>query len=278
MSAAFISTFAITIIKYSAYGLGIVLLFNVWIYFQQPDMIFFPDNKLVSTPKDWGLSYDEVKLTTADNVQLHGWYIPANNSTQALLFFHGNAGNISHRGDTIAIFHSLGLNILIIDYRGYGNSAGSMSETGAYLDAMAAWQYLVKGRNIQPENIFIFGRSLGGAVAAQLATRVQPKGLILESTFSSVKDMADTMMPVMSRLIYFRYRFNTADIIHQVKCPLLLIHSQDDEIVPYELGEKVFAAANSPKYFFALQGGHNDGFMQDLRGYKKALRWFIQKP
>ena len=240
-------------------------------------MIFYPYAKLVSTPKDWGLSYEDISLTTSDNVRLHGWYLPAKDAKQVILFFHGNAGNISHRGELLDLFHSLGLNALIIDYRGYGKSEGTMSEEGAYRDAMAAWQYLVNKRNFKPKNIIIFGRSLGGAVATKLATQVNEKALIIESTFSSAKDMAARMMPLVYKLFYIRYSFNTEKIINQVDSPLLLIHSPDDEVIPYELGEKIFAAAKSPKFYFEILGGHNDGFTLNNSEYKNALKWFIER-
>jgi len=255
----------------------VLLLFNGWMYNQQPGMVFYPSTQLESTPKDWGLAYDNVVLTTPDNLHLHGWYLPAENSKQVVLFFHGNGGNISHRGDSLAILHSLGVNVFIIDYRGYGKSEGKVSEQGFYLDALAAWHYLVNNRGFQAHNIVIFGRSLGGAVATQLATQVDEQGLIVESTFSSVNDMASMMMPFISKLVYIRYNFNTEKIINQIGSPVLLMHSKDDDVVPYELGEKVFAAANSPKFFFELHGNHNDGFMRNVSGYKKAIKWFINE-
>jgi len=263
------------IIRFFLVGLLSIFLLNVLFYSLQPSMIFYPSTELKTTPKDWGMEFENVVLTTTDDIQLHGWFLPVKESKQALLFFHGNGGNISHRGESLKIFHSLGINVLIIDYRGYGKSDGILSEQGFYLDAMSAWQYLTTKRGFNPDNIIIFGRSLGGAVATQLATQVDEKALIVESTFSSVNDMASMMMPLISKLIYLRYSFDTEKIINQVKSPILLMHSQDDEVVPYELGEKVFAAAKSPKYFFELYGGHNDGFMQNVNKYKQALNGFI---
>ncbi len=254
-----------------------LLLINIWVYFLQPGMIFFPYSQLNSTPQDWGLKYEDVILTTSDQVKIHGWYLPAKKSRQVVLFFHGNAGNISHRGDSLKLFHSLGLNVFIIDYRGYGKSEGVMSEMGSYRDAMAAWDHLVKQRGFKPGNIVIFGRSLGGAIATQLATKVNAQVLIVESTFSSVKDMADIMMPIISKLIYLRYQFNTEKIISQVNSPVLLMHSQDDEIIPYELGQKVFSSAKSPKYHFELTGSHNEGFTRNVAEYKKEIKWFLEK-
>ncbi len=262
------------ILFWSVLGL---LAFNIWFYFQQPGMVFYPYSELKSTPADWGLEYEDVQLTTSDNNAVHGWYLPAKNSNQVVLFFHGNAGNISHRGDSLEIFHRLGLNVLIIDYRGYGNSQGEESEQGFYLDAKAAWQYLTEQRGYKAEDIIIFGRSMGGAVATHLASQVQPGALILESTFSSVKDMAAMVMPVISKLVYLRYDFDTENKISQVKSPLLVLHSPGDEVVPYPLGVKVYNAANSPRYFYELHGSHNDGFIESQPGYSQAIASFLEE-
>ncbi|MGD8784595.1 MAG: alpha/beta hydrolase, partial [Thioalkalispiraceae bacterium] len=124
---------------YILLGCIFLLFFNAWLYYQQPNMIFYPYTHLTSTPDDWGIRYEEVLLRTSDDVQLHGWYLPSKSSEQVVLFFHGNAGNISHRGESLRIFHELDFNVLIFDYRGYGQSQGESSEHGLYLDAMAAW-------------------------------------------------------------------------------------------------------------------------------------------
>jgi len=262
------------ILFWSVFGL---LTFNIWFYFQQPGMVFYPYPELESTPENWGLAYEDVQISTADNIAVHGWYLPAKNSKQVVLFFHGNAGNISHRGDSLEIFHRLGLNVLIIDYRGYGKSQGEVSEQGFYLDAKAAWQYLTEQRGYKAEDIIIFGRSMGGAVATHLASQVQPGALILESTFSSVKDMAAMVMPVISKLVYLRYDFDTESTISHVNTPLLVLHSPEDEVVPYFLGVKVYDAANKPRYFYDLHGSHNDGFVQSQPGYSQAIASFLEE-
>lgn len=255
--------------------IGVVVL-NAWFYVLQPGMIFYPYKDLDAIPADWGLTYENIEVVTSDKVRLHGWYLPAKSSKQVVLFFHGNGGNISHRGDSLKIFHELGLNVLIIDYRGYGLSEGKLSEPGLYMDANAAWKYLVDQRGYTPNDIIIFGRSLGGNVATQLASQVQPRALIVESVFSSVRDMADMMMPLISRLIYLRYDFNAEAIIKRVRVPVLVMHSTDDEIIPFQLGQKVFTAANAPKYFYELNGGHNDGFIVSQPGYQQMLKLFLQ--
>ncbi|MFO7602680.1 MAG: alpha/beta hydrolase [Gammaproteobacteria bacterium] len=251
-------------------------LLNVWFYTQQKGMLFFPTRPLEATPADWGLVFEDVSLTTRDQVRLNGWFLPASDARQVLLFFHGNAGNISHRGDSVQIFHGLGLSTLIIDYRGYGQSQGRISERGLYRDARAAWDYLVEARGYADKDIIVFGRSLGGAVAAQLASQVQPRALMVESSFSSVRSMARRLLPLLSRLVYLRYDFATAVHVHQVSVPVLVLHSPEDEIIPFSEGQQVFAAANSPKYFQALRGSHNGGFLQSQPDYQAAMAAFLR--
>ncbi len=253
---------------------GLVLL-NGFMYLQQPSMTFFPYATLEQTPAEWGLAYEDVYLDTEDGVRLHGWYIPHHGAKQTLLFFHGNAGNISHRGSSVEIFHRLGLNVFIIDYRGFGKSQGKADEKGIYKDASTAWRYLTDKRKQNPNDIIVFGRSLGGVVAAQLAARVQPGGLIIESAFSSARDVANAVFPILSRLVFLRYDFNAVAYIKQVRSPVLVLHSPDDEIIPFRLGEKIFQAASEPKFFFRMKGGHNNGFVMSQPGYELALGVFV---
>lgn len=252
-------------------------LLNGWMFLQQPGMIFFPYRDLDATPADWGYAYQDVSIVSDDDVALHGWYIPHPQARRVVLFFHGNAGNISHRGDSIGIFHRLGLNVLIVDYRGYGRSQGSPSEPGLYRDAAASWRYLTGTRGFDPGQIVVFGRSLGGAVAAQLAATVEPGALILESTLSSARDFARSVFPLLSRLVVVRYDFDTVDSVRQVHCPVLVLHSREDEIMPFALGEKVFEAANPPRFLVELQGDHNGGFLQSRPAYERELRVFIDR-
>jgi uncharacterized protein len=253
----------------------VLLAIGGTLWLRQPGMVFYPIERVVATPSDWGLSYEKVKLITADGVGLYGWYLPAPNTRRTLLFFHGNGGNISHRGESLQIFHRLGLNVLIIDYRGYGRSEGSPSEEGLYRDAEAAWRYLVEKRGLRAEDIVIFGRSLGGAVAAWLAAKEQPAGLILESTFSSAREMAHAVFPLLSWLTPMRYEFNTAAVLKHVHCPILIAHSRDDEIIPFAFGEVLYQAANTPKRFLMMRGDHNAGFLQSQSEYEHGLRLFF---
>jgi len=250
---------------------------NLGMFLLQPALIFYPDKTLVTTPADWGMAYEEVTMMTADKLQLHGWYLPHPTSRRVLLFLHGNAGNISQRRQSLQIFHNLGLSVLIIDYRGYGNSAGTPSEAGLYQDAQTAWDYLTQQRGFTPAQVVVFGRSLGAAVAAQLATRVQPAGLILESTFSNARAMASRLFPGIVRIIWLRYEFDTLARMQHIHCPLLVLHSPADDIIPYRFGQQIFAAANEPKMFYAMQGDHNSGFLESQPAYSQALREFLAK-
>ena len=253
-----------------------LLLINAYMYFQQPRMIFYPFHELFQTPTDWGLEFEDVTLQTKDGVQLHGWYIPHPQSQHVLLFFHGNAGNISHRRDSIEIFHRLGLNVFIIDYRGYGKSEDKPSEQGLYQDARAAWDFLTTKKGFTSKQIILFGRSLGGVIAAKLASEVQARGLILESTFSSARDFARVVFPILARLVWIRYDFNTVESIQRVTAPVLVLHSPEDEIMPFPLGEKVFEGANQPKRFVRLRGDHNYGFIKSQPEYEEALKSWLK--
>ncbi|HEX9627963.1 MAG TPA: alpha/beta hydrolase [Acidiferrobacterales bacterium] len=257
--------------------LAALVVLNGWMYLQQPAMIFFPTRALAATPADWGLAYQDVELTAADGVALHGWYLPRAGARRVLLFFHGNAGNISHRRESIEIFHRLGLDVFIIDYRGYGRSAGRPGEAGLYRDADAAWKYLTTERGVREADIVVFGRSLGGAVAAELASRTRPGTLILESTFPSARAAARSVFPLLARLIVLRFGFDTAAHLQTVSCPVLVLHSPDDEIMPFALGERVFQAARAPKDFVRLRGDHNSGFLASQPEYTRALAGFLAR-
>lgn len=267
--------------KFKAFIVSLVtgwLIINGAIYLQQPSMIFYPIKEIEATPKEWGLFYEKVRIELADKTKISAWYLPHPEATKTVLFFHGNGGNISHRGDSLYIFHKLKLNVFIIDYAGYGESEGSPSEENLYQSAQAAWEYLLTEKKVDAENIIIFGRSLGGAVAVDLAAKVKAGGIILESTFSSVRDVADIVSPVMSHLIYLRYSFDSLKKIKKVSSPVLLIHSPADEVIPFELGQRLFESIQSKKAFLQIKGGHNDGFMNSISSYMSAIGSFSQSP
>jgi fermentation-respiration switch protein FrsA (DUF1100 family) len=249
------------------------------LYLFQGRMVFlsnFPDRKLTATPADIGLDYEDVSLTTSDNERLHGWYVPAADSKGVLLFFHGNAGNISHRLDSIKIFHELGLDTLIIDYRGYGQSTGKTTEQGTYLDAQAAWDHLINARGIPADRIIVFGRSLGGAVGAWLGVQNTPAAVIIESSFSSGVDMARRVYPFLPVRLITRLQYPVVDYASRLNCPVLVIHSRDDEIIPFTMGEAIYVAVKQHKKFLELRGDHNNGFLISQGDYIAGLNDFTQ--
>ena len=258
-------------------ALGYLALLG-FMFFTQNSLLFLPDiggRDLATTPQRFGLEYQEVTLTTSDGESLHGWYLPAPGARHTLLFFHGNAGNISHRLDSLLLFRQLGLSQLILDYRGYGRSSGRPSEAGLYRDAQAAWDYLTGERGLAPGQIVLFGRSLGGALAVWLAAKERPAGLIVESSFTSVPDLGAELYPWLPVRWLSRLRFDSSSRIAQVRVPLLLVHSRDDEIIPFTHGQALFAVANPPKRFLELRGGHNDGFLVSREPYLKGLSSFF---
>jgi fermentation-respiration switch protein FrsA (DUF1100 family) len=259
---------------------SVYILLALLLYLFQARMVFLPNmsgRALTFTPGDFGLEYEDVSLTTSDNEQLHGWFIPAPEARGVILFFHGNAGNISGRLDSIGIFNKLGLDTLIIDYRGYGQSTGKPSEKGTYLDAEAAWTYLVHKRGIPPNRVIVFGRSLGAAVAAWLASQHTPGAVILESSFSSGVDMARQFYPYLPAQLITRLRYPVTDYVSNLDCPVLVAHSRQDEIISYAMGQAVYAAAKQPKEFLELRGDHNNGFLITGRDYIAGLESFIGK-
>ena len=249
------------------------------VYFRQSSLIYYPNiagRNLDASPQQIGLAFEDVELLTEDKIRLHGWFIPSDNARGTLLFFHGNAGNISHRLDSIAIFNRMNLDVFIFDYRGYGQSQGRVSETGTYLDAEAAWFYLVETRAIDADEIIVFGRSLGASIAAWLASRHRPAALILESSFSSVPSMAQRLYPVLPVKWLSNFSYDTRQYVSRIECPLLVAHSKDDEIIPYAEGRLVFDAAPASKQFLDMRGGHNDGFIATGQAYSDGLSRFIE--
>ena len=197
--------------------------------------------------------YEEIYFVTSDGKRLNGWFIPNKEATFTIIFCHGNAGNISHRIDKISILYNLGVNIFIFDYRGYGKSQGKPSESGFYKDAKSAYKYLVEERKISAEDIILYGESIGSCVAINLAGEVKVRALITEEAFTSIKDMAKIAYPFLPHFI-FSSRFNSIPKLRDIDCQKLIIHSLDDEIVPFYLGEKLFNKASPPKKFLNIRG------------------------
>ena len=260
--------------------IGILVIYagmTIFLYFFQSQMIYYPDRKINMTPANIGLEFDEVFFVSRDGVRLCGWFIPAGQSKNMVLFCHGNAGNISDRLDTISIFNQLGLSIFIFDYRGYGKSEGKPDEKGTYADAEAAMKWIVENKNILHGDIIIFGRSLGGAIAAWLAKKCTPRALILESAFTSIPDMGSKLYPWLPVRLMSRFSYSTIDYIRDVNSPVLIIHSPDDDLVPFSQGKRLLEAAHEPREFMEIAGDHNNGFLLSGRHYYDGLNSFISK-
>jgi hypothetical protein len=259
---------AVLVIAYV--GLGLTL------FFMQSTFLYRPLREVVNTPEDIGIEFENVTLETADGVKLNSWYIPAKDAVMTMLFCHGNGGNMMHRLDSINLFNKLGLNCFIFDYRGYGQSEGKTTEQGTYTDAMAAYKWLTETKKISPEEIIIFGRSLGGSVAAYVAERMKVRALVIESCFTSYVDMGKKLYPYMPVRWFARFNYDTIGYLKKVRNPVMIIHSRNDEIIPFEFGLELYDAAGEPKEFVEIGGSHNDGFLVSDEIYRGAWKKWIK--
>ena len=240
--------------------------------------MFFPEKELDLYPRDLGLEAEDVLVDTPDGVRIHGWLFPPPNvQAPLLLFCHGNAGNISHRLDNVQHLVRHGFGVFLFDYRGYGRSTGRPSEQGIYQDGRAAYAYLVNGRKIPADRIVLFGRSLGAAVAVEVALNHPVRCVILESAFTSTRAMARHMGPFALLSPVLPAHFNNLEKIPRLEGPKLLVHGTADEIVPFSMGRALFEAAREPKTFLPLKGaGHNDTYVVGGERYFQALVEFAQ--
>jgi uncharacterized protein len=240
--------------------------------------IYFPVRELDADPSILGLPFDEVYFVTEDGVRLHGWFVPGKNDI-TWLWCHGNAGNIGHRLDNLALLNQeLGVSVFLFDYRGYGRSEGKPSEKGSYLDAEAALSYLHSREDVDNSRIIYFGRSLGAGVSVELATRQPPLALILESPIPSIQYMARLHYPFLPVWPLLRTRYDSLSKIEQIHVSLLVLHGDRDNIVPLEAGWKLYEAAGADKDFYTITGaGHNDTYLVGGQAYFEKLRIFLQK-
>jgi hypothetical protein len=241
--------------------------------------IFFPSAEIEATPKNFGVDYEDVYFTTADGVRLNGWLALKPGAQTTLLWFHGNGGNISHRARGLKpLRDKLDANVFMIDYRGYGRSEGAVSEKGTYEDAEAAFSYLTGRGDIDAKRIVLFGQSLGSAVAANLAGRHECLAVILEAPFASIPDMAKAIYPWLPVGALIRTRYDVIEKVKKIRAPLLVVHGDRDDIVPFEQGRRVFDAATGPKEFHALGGAHhNDTFEAGGDAYFNVMKDFIER-
>lgn len=256
----------------------IYLALVVFIFFYQKQLVYMPDypsRELTGLPTDVGLKYEDLELITQDGIELHAWYVPADHRQAVILYCHGNAGNISHRLSTLKIFHHLGYSVLIFDYRGYGKSSGDTSEKGTYLDALAAWDYLVKIKGVSANRIVIYGRSLGAGVATELALHNHAAALILDSAFTSVPDIGAEMYPWFPMQLITTIKYDNKAKVGLLNMPVLVIHNLEDELIPFQHSKVLYDHIVTRKQFLELPGNHNTGRYQTDE-YQHVLDEFIR--
>jgi len=257
-------------------SIAILILLFIFIRFFEYKSLYYPFKNIEITPDDIGFSYEDVRITTGDGIKITGWLIPSESPRATFLLAHGNGGNISHRLEKIRIFNKLNVNTFIFDYRGYGASSGSPSESGLYLDVKAAYKYLLNDKNIPAKQILGYGESLGGAVIIDLAAHNEMGGLIIESSFTSVRDIGKRIFPFIPRFLY-KTKYDALSKVADVSCPILVFHSPGDEVVPYDLGKQLFEAAPGPKKFINLRGGHNDAFLISEELFIMEINSFLNR-
>ena len=265
------------VLKFLLSLVAVGVLFVVFVYMIQQRMLYFPTKALDLSPSEYGFPFETVELATDDGEALHGWWMPAEAERGALVFCHGNAGNIAGRLESARVFLDLGLSVLLFDYRGYGRSTGKPSEEGLYRDGDAAWRHLTEVRGYDPGRIVVFGRSLGGGVATYLAEQYPAGVLILESAFTSVPDMAVHLIPFPPLRHLVRDRFDNLARIPHVQAPVLVIHSPNDEVIPFEHGRTLYEAAGRDGTFLQIEGGHNDGFFVTGARYARGIDAFLRR-
>lgn len=240
-------------------------------------LLFFPAKTLDQLPSHLDAPYEEVRIRNSEGLLLHGWYFPGQKTERTLLYLHGNAGNIGTRTDKLLFLRRVGWNILIIDYRGYGGSEGNPTIDGVIEDAKAAHDWLTQGDNYQipAERIILWGESLGGAIAAELAAQKKIGGLILQSTFTSLREIATDHYPwVPKNLVPDRFR--TIETIRHLPCPLFIVHGSEDSTIPVSMGRHLFEAAPHPKRYYEIPGAqHNDDYLVGQKEYLSRIEEFL---
>jgi fermentation-respiration switch protein FrsA (DUF1100 family) len=270
------------VMPFSGIILIVVVLFAIGFFcFFYPQIegffVFYPQAHFESDPSDWGLGFEDVSFNTGDKKRLHGWFFPLQGDVPVILFCHGNAGNISHRLENVMFLLDQKMQVFIFDYRGYGKSEGKPSEAGLYRDGLAAHDFLRNQKHIPPEKIIPFGRSLGASVAIEIAVSRKVKSLIVESAFTTSKEMAKTMalFGLLSPLLPAHY--NNLAKIARVNVPKLIVHGENDDLVPFSMGKKLYQTAKAPKFFYPIKAaGHNDTYIAGGETYFKTLATFAR--
>jgi len=263
--------------------IGAYVGFCLFIFFWQSRYVYYPGRHIDNTPDSISLEFENVSVQTQDGETITGWYVPAGKSgseakkSHTVLVCHGNGGDIGDRVDTVKTLHDMGFNVLMFDYRGYGTSTGKPSEQGTYYDALACWNYLKTEKKAEAQDVIVFGQSLGGAIASWLAEQVHPGALMMESTLTSATAMAAKMFPYLPVRLFCSFKYDSLSRIGKIHCPVLIAHSRDDGTVPFEHGQKLFAAANEPKRFIEMTGDHNSCGIDFDSSYRRIAAEFLGK-
>jgi fermentation-respiration switch protein FrsA (DUF1100 family) len=250
------------------------LLYLILKYYEH-SKVYRPGDSFVTFPSDYGIEFEDVKFSSQDRVLLNGWFIKGI-SRRVVLFCHGNFGNISLRMDIIKEMHSLGYNIFIFDYKGFGRSNGIPSEEGLYNDVLGAYNYL-KERGYKNTDIILFGRSLGGVVAIFLASLIKDfRGLIVDSSFSSLQDLSYDLFGFKFPRFIISNKFESTKRIKDIKIPKLIIHSENDNFIPFHHGKNLFDMADEPKKFLKIKGFHNSCILDSKDIYIAGIKAFLE--
>jgi len=242
--------------------------------------VFFPDPTLEATPRDYGLElYEDAFFPATDGTRLHGWFVDGPDRRAVLLWFHGNAGNISHRLDSLKMMHNtLGIPIFIFDYREYGLSEGSISKAGTYLDAQGAYRYVTEQKGFDPSSVVLYGRSLGTALAVYIASRKDSLGVVLEAAFTSTDELMKLYSPYYEPDARGTSKYDSLSLIGLIASPMLFIHGQMDHTIPISMARRLYAETHAPKYFFEVPGAdHNDTYLVGGRKYLNVWKQFVKK-
>jgi uncharacterized protein len=241
--------------------------------------VYHPSSEMELRVDEVGIPGEEVWLTTEDKLRLNAWYFPApKDSTRdkyAVLFAHGNGGNICHRLNIYRVWHAMGVNFLAFDYRGYGRSEGKPSEQGTYLDAQAGYDRLI-GKGFKPENIIVVGESLGGGIASWVAAEHKVGGLVLQSSYTSVPNLGKELFPFLPVHQLASIHYNTLERLPKIHVPVLIMHSRADTLIRFHHAEKNFQAANEPKRLHEVFGDHNETFMAGAEAYQQGVEKFLR--
>jgi fermentation-respiration switch protein FrsA (DUF1100 family) len=262
----------------------ILLLLGAGLYFGvrylEQRTIYSPDPVVTDTPAKIRLPFQNAVVDSGNGLKLHGWFVPAEATDRphpTLLFFHGNAGNVSYNLDRLRLFHDAGLDVLIVDYRGYGKSEGTPNERDLELDALATYFYLTEKLRVPPERLFFYGESLGAAIAIDLATQVRAAGMIIEAPFTSNADRMKKKWPGFPWESLLRDNYDSLSKIGKIGMPLLIIHSADDEIIPFGYSVRLLRVAHDPKELLQLHGPHRESFINSFDTYSDKISSFVEQ-